>query len=96
LFLHGEKDKFEEYFLYLESAEFSYATLINYSTGKYRTCPWSMICCFSSNANFVNYNCYFQQKSESLGFGFISSVLNVEVDKLISTLIFVQADLHNP
>jgi hypothetical protein len=33
-FLHGEKENFEEYFIYLESAEFNFAILNNYSTGK--------------------------------------------------------------
>jgi hypothetical protein len=33
-FLHGEKENFEEYSLYLESAELNFATLINYSIGK--------------------------------------------------------------
>jgi hypothetical protein len=42
-FLHGEKENFEEYSLYLESAEFSYATLINYSTGKCQTYPPSTV-----------------------------------------------------
>jgi hypothetical protein len=42
-FLYGEKENFEEYSLYLESAEFNFATLINYSTGKCRTCPRSTI-----------------------------------------------------
>jgi hypothetical protein len=38
-FLHGEKENFEEYSLYLEYAEFSFATLINYLTNKCRTYP---------------------------------------------------------
>jgi hypothetical protein len=42
-FLHGEKGHFEEYFLYLESAKLSFATLINYLTSKCRTCPWSTV-----------------------------------------------------
>jgi hypothetical protein len=33
-FLLGEKEKFEEYSLYLESTELSFAILINYLTGK--------------------------------------------------------------
>jgi hypothetical protein len=42
-FLHGEKENFEEYSLYLESTEFSFATLINYSTSKCRTYPRSTV-----------------------------------------------------
>jgi hypothetical protein len=42
-FLHGEKENFEEYSLYLESTEFSFATLINYLTSKCRTCPRSTV-----------------------------------------------------
>jgi hypothetical protein len=41
--LYGEKENFEEYSLDLESTEFSFATLINYSTGKCRTCPRSTV-----------------------------------------------------
>jgi hypothetical protein len=37
--LHGEKEEFEEYSLFLEYAELSFAILINYSTEKNRTCP---------------------------------------------------------
>jgi hypothetical protein len=37
--LHGEKENFEEYSLFLESAELSFAILINYSARKWRTCP---------------------------------------------------------
>jgi hypothetical protein len=38
-FLYGEKENFEEYSLFLESAELSFAILINYSARKWRTCP---------------------------------------------------------
>jgi hypothetical protein len=37
--LHGEKENFEEYSLFLESAELTFAILINYSAKKNRTCP---------------------------------------------------------
>jgi hypothetical protein len=39
VFLHGEKENFEEYSLFLESAELSFAILINYSARKWRTYP---------------------------------------------------------
>jgi hypothetical protein len=39
VFLHGEKENFEEYSLFLESAELSFAILIYYSARKWRTCP---------------------------------------------------------
>jgi hypothetical protein len=39
VFLHGEKENFEEYSLFWESAELSFAILINYSARKWRTCP---------------------------------------------------------
>jgi hypothetical protein len=39
VFLYGEKENFEEYSLFLESAELSFAILINYSAKKWRTCP---------------------------------------------------------
>jgi hypothetical protein len=42
-FKNGEKENFEEYSLYLEFSEFSFATLINYSTGKYQTYPQSTV-----------------------------------------------------
>jgi hypothetical protein len=38
-FLHGEKENFEEYSLFLESAELSFSILINYLARKWRTCP---------------------------------------------------------
>jgi hypothetical protein len=37
--LHDEKENFEEYSLILESAELSFAILINYSARKWQTCP---------------------------------------------------------
>jgi hypothetical protein len=39
VFLHGEKENFEEYSLFLESAELSFAILINYLARKWRTYP---------------------------------------------------------
>jgi hypothetical protein len=42
--LHSEKDNFEECFLYLESAKLIFAILINYSTCKCRTYPWTTVC----------------------------------------------------
>jgi hypothetical protein len=39
VFLHGEKENFEKYSLFLESAELSFAILINYSAEKNRPCP---------------------------------------------------------
>jgi hypothetical protein len=41
--LYGEKENFEEYSLNLESAELSFPTLINYSAGKCRTYPQTMV-----------------------------------------------------
>jgi hypothetical protein len=41
--LYGEKENFEEYSLFLESAELSFAILINYSARKWRTCPRTMV-----------------------------------------------------
>jgi hypothetical protein len=38
-FLHGEKENFEEYSLFLEFAKLTFAILINYSAEKNRTCP---------------------------------------------------------
>jgi hypothetical protein len=38
-FLQGEKENFKEYSLFLESAELSFAILINYSARKWQTCP---------------------------------------------------------
>jgi hypothetical protein len=43
VFLHGEKENFEEYSLFLEFAELSFAILINYSARKWRTCPRTMV-----------------------------------------------------
>jgi ribonuclease HI len=37
--LHGEKENFEEYSLFLEFAELSFAILINFSARKWRACP---------------------------------------------------------
>jgi hypothetical protein len=42
-FLHGEKENFEEYSLFLESAELTFAILINYSAEKNRTCPHATV-----------------------------------------------------
>ena len=42
-FLHGEKENFEEYSLNLAFAKLSFPTVINYSAGKCRTCPWTMV-----------------------------------------------------
>jgi hypothetical protein len=39
VFLHGEKENFEEYSLFLESAELTFAILINYLAEKNRTYP---------------------------------------------------------
>jgi hypothetical protein len=39
VFLHGEKENFEKYSLFLESAELTFAILINYSAEKNQTCP---------------------------------------------------------
>jgi hypothetical protein len=39
VFLHGEKENFEEYSLFLESTQLSFAILINYLARKWRTCP---------------------------------------------------------
>jgi hypothetical protein len=39
VFLHGEKENFEEYSLFWESAELSFAILINYSAKKNQPCP---------------------------------------------------------
>jgi hypothetical protein len=39
VFSHGEKENFEEYSLFLESAEFSFAILINYSAEKNQPAP---------------------------------------------------------
>jgi hypothetical protein len=44
VFLHGEKENFEEYSLFLESAELSFAILINYSAEKNRSCPRATVC----------------------------------------------------
>jgi hypothetical protein len=41
--LYGEKENFEEYFLFWEFAELSFANLINYSARKWRTCPWTTV-----------------------------------------------------
>jgi hypothetical protein len=43
IFLHGEKENFEEYSLFLESAEFTFPILINYSARKCRACPCTTI-----------------------------------------------------
>jgi hypothetical protein len=39
VFLHGEKENFEEYSLFLESAELSFAILINHSASPGTTSP---------------------------------------------------------
>jgi hypothetical protein len=41
--LHGEKENFEEYSLFLESAELSFAILSNYLARKWRTCPQTTV-----------------------------------------------------
>jgi hypothetical protein len=43
IFLHIEKENFEEYSLNLESAEFSFPILNNYSAEKRRPCPRATI-----------------------------------------------------
>jgi hypothetical protein len=43
VFLHGEKENFEEYSLFLESAELTFAILINYSAEKNQTYPRAMV-----------------------------------------------------
>ena len=42
-FLHGKKENFEEYSLFLESAKFTFLILINYSAWKCQTCSWTTI-----------------------------------------------------
>jgi hypothetical protein len=48
--LHGEKENFEEYSLFLEYAELSFAILINYLAEKNRPCPPATVC----NIHFIN------------------------------------------
>jgi hypothetical protein len=43
IFLHGEKENFEEYSLFLESAEFTFPILIIYSARKCQIYPRSMV-----------------------------------------------------
>jgi hypothetical protein len=54
VFLHGKKEKFEEYSLFLESAELSFAILINYSAEKNQTCPRATVCaCAHVNSFYI-------------------------------------------
>jgi hypothetical protein len=46
VFLYGEKENFEEYSLFLESAELSFAILINYLAEKNRPCPRTTVVVF--------------------------------------------------
>jgi hypothetical protein len=50
-FLHGEKKNFEEYSLFLESTELSFAILINYAARKWRTCPRTTVFILFSKKN---------------------------------------------
>jgi hypothetical protein len=44
VFLHGEKENFEEYSLILEFAELSFPILNNYSIEMCRPCPRATVC----------------------------------------------------
>jgi hypothetical protein len=68
-FLHGEKGNFEEYSLYLESTEFSFATLINYLTSKCRTYPRSTVCFWKIHSKIGTFsaNCVNQFSFDYVG-----------------------------
>jgi hypothetical protein len=44
VFLHGEKENFEVYYLILEYAELSFLFKNNYPTEKRRPCPQAIVC----------------------------------------------------
>jgi hypothetical protein len=67
-FLHGEKENFEEYSIFLESAELSFAILINYSARKWRTCPQTTVSLFLTKSTILNYNNINNYKNNYINF----------------------------
>jgi hypothetical protein len=49
IFLHGEKENFEEYSPNLASTELSFPTLINYSANRCQTYPQTTVLVFINN-----------------------------------------------